>query len=702
MIVQPIERNVQVSDAQHRQRATMLASPEMLRRAILPYSKLELAAVRETLNNAADASTKLAIQVPTKLEPLVRIRDFGPGIPTSQVYNFYSVAGYSTKTQTNTTYDADGNAIHVMGCKGVGRFAPLAVTDQFTFHNYTEGRCIVGQVFIDREGYPTVDILDDSPSTEPTGVEISFAVDPTKVGAIRQAFHECLVNFPAHYQIEYLGEPLDITPPQPKVYGNGWYFTDQPGVIMGRIKYEIDASEFIGLTIKTYNDLYHMIQHGVVLTVPLGSIDVNDARESIVYNDRTKAAIISAATQAVAEYQTKLDLAFAACTTPWEAAKLYNEMTNNESRNIFGTPKFAGKPVRGYTEFQIPESNVVSVSSGNGRRRRKQPTDTDLPLWMVARSRASKDYGYHIFPARTLVVLVDDPKHYIQRLAAYVNDPNSTWPKVSGHMTTKRDYERTVVYIHDPAKAQQVLDAMGGAPIHLKISDLPAFTPAPRAPRGPRTSVTIRPYVYNSTHDTFRNDVPTPDVNDASVVWMKWGDRLAFADSDPVKHPTFASIASLSASYITQAGSMLRLLREIGAPTPSAVVALTKTFQAKANKTKWRYAFDVLEEAFVAHLAKPEVKRGYALFKASYSDSDINSFGRSQSRANDILAALSLPDVLLSGLIVHSSDVPDEWTDTTFVQQVKDKLADRPLFRYLADNHRTPIDVLVSYLKEGK
>lgn len=707
MIVQPINRNVQVSDAMQRTRATMLASPEMLRRAILPYTKLELAAVRETINNAADSSTNLAIQIPTKLEPVVRIRDYGPGIPAAQIYNFYSVAGYSTKTQVNTTHDENGNEIHVMGCKGVGRFAPLGVTEQFTFHNYVDGRCIVGQVFFDSEGYPTVDILDDSPTGEPTGVEISFAVDPARIPAFRDAFHECLVNFPDHYSVTFLGEPLDIIKPQPALHGTNWYFDEKPGIIMGRIKYDVDASEFY---VSSDSQLWTAFNHGLVLRVDLGSVDVNDARESIVYNDRTKTAIKNTAKTVFAEYQNRIDAAYATCANAWEAAALYGKMTNSDSRQVFGTPTFKGKPVRSYVEFNVPEGDLVSVIQDSGRRNRRKSTATagpSLPYWLTPRGRLAKNSSYHLHPQQTLVILVDDDKQYLRRLAAYVDDPNSDFKsKTCAHMIETRYRGYQAVFVYDAAKLQLVLDALGGAPVHLKTSDLPPAPALPKQPRGPRAPVAILPYVYNATYDQWNQATTQLDANDPNILWCEWEDRKAWVRYSELKHPTLYKIGTFKGGLL--ASPAKSFVNRIKALTDDGYVfvALTKPLQAKVGKTKWRYLSDVTESLVTKYIDQPEVRRAYALRYAMAKQSTPNvaaALIHYTTHTDKILDTLNLPHIVKNPWYPVSYDiVPEEWRDMDFLDQLDAALADRPLFKYLACNSYTPDTVIINYLKEGK
>ena len=176
MIVKEKTFNVRASEPMTRQSVQLIHSAEFIRKVILPYTQPLLAAIRETLiGNHLDASTKVEVKLPTPLSPTWVSRDFGPGIPLEQFREFYSLAGYSTKRNANSTI-VDGKSVEVIGHKGIGRFAPLAVSNQFLVTNWNSGRKVTGQVFFDRTEAVCFDILSDTLSDEPTGVEIQFSL----------------------------------------------------------------------------------------------------------------------------------------------------------------------------------------------------------------------------------------------------------------------------------------------------------------------------------------------------------------------------------------------------------------------------------------------------------------------------------------------------------------------------------------------
>jgi len=285
MLVETLSRPVAVSgNVMSSKRVELKASADAVRRFILPYTKLAEAAARETINNAFDApSTRIKITVPSRLDLRFVLRDYGPGITGDYLADFYSIAGHSTKTQINTAQAADGQTVDIMGCKGVGRFAPLAITDQFFVRSFNAGVCTMVSVYFDADNYPVVDVLSSLPSDEPTGLEVSFAVDPTIVDEFSKALIKAIEWVPDTYHVEFDGTPLEYKQRRTTASktGTNWFLFDlstrehtsyrqDTSVLMGRIEYKVPRHSI---------DELYVLPSGFVLQVPLGAVDVNDARE---------------------------------------------------------------------------------------------------------------------------------------------------------------------------------------------------------------------------------------------------------------------------------------------------------------------------------------------------------------------------------------------------------------------------------------
>ena len=690
MIVQPESRNVTASPVLQRTRASIIASPEAVRRFILPYTQNELAAVRETLNNAADASTRIELQAPNMLEPTARIRDYGPGIPVAQMYEFFSVAGYSTKTQVNETVDANGNTIAVMGCKGVGRFAPLAIAESFMFRNWSEGRQIIGQVYFGPDGMPTVDIIANEASSDPTGVEITFPVNPDRIGAVRNAFRQVLTHFPSHYSIAWVGEPVEVDPPVSKFMGDGWWFGPGPAVLMGRIAYDVAPTQMYYWHHKDLHEgLATAFEQKLLLRVPLGSIDVNDARESIVYNARTYDAINAAFKKVVDDMATKVMADIVNAPTFWEATRVYSQAVESGlTKLVKGNLHYKGTPLDRYLRFDLRKINKsLALIGQDGRRSRK--LETRFRPEFVSISALN--------PATTLIVVDDLKNKALGRRFAHAAESGDLVNLVPDFQTTRYNMSHTFVVLPEPVD-QQVLDLLGNPPIAFKLSDLPD---PPKAPKQPGTSrkAPITPYVL-----TDKGTVSTPsaplDLNDTNVTWAKYDGNRIMWGFDKKKHPLASALHAAGALAYWQRLPMLASGKQIA--------LCIKKFHIRAGKSKWSRLEDEIETAAAALLAKPEVQDTWALLhSATRGGGGIPSicndlayeytntvplakalgFKASEDIVRDFLC--SLRNLTVVGPVKNTSDI---------VTRLRKLLDDKPLLRYLVSREHAPDNLVTDYI----
>jgi len=132
------------------------------------YSDQELACIREYSTNAddshKDAGTKRPIEVttPTSLSPYFRVKDYGVGMDANTIADVYSQYGRSTKrTQTDTN-----------GSMGIGGKSALSYTHQFTVIGIKDSIKTNVSVSIGNDGGGIMEIVDESLTDDPNGVEI--------------------------------------------------------------------------------------------------------------------------------------------------------------------------------------------------------------------------------------------------------------------------------------------------------------------------------------------------------------------------------------------------------------------------------------------------------------------------------------------------------------------------------------------------
>jgi len=282
------------------------------------YANKIRAIVRELSCNAVDSHTAAGkqdtpfdVHLPNALEPFFSIRDYGTGLSHDQVTSIYTTYFESTKTDSNA----------FIGALGLGSKSPFSYTDNFTVTAVKDGRKGIYTAFINEQGVPSIALMMEEETTDPSGVEVRFAVeDRYDFDKFRQE---------ARYVYEYFKL-------RPVISGSADFkFKDPeyketnitPGVhyhaegyrsyaIMGNIKYPIDvpnAQQAIG-------PLQGLLQCGLVMEFGIGELDFQASREGLSYIPQTinaiKAKLEQLNTQLAIHIATEADK----ITNLWERA----------------------------------------------------------------------------------------------------------------------------------------------------------------------------------------------------------------------------------------------------------------------------------------------------------------------------------------------------------------------------------------------
>lgn len=136
------------------------------------YSDRIMAFIREYATNAWDAHIEagiaraIEVTLPNRMESYYRVRDYGKGLSLDDVRNVYSKYGTSTKRESN-----DFNGMLGLGCKSAMTYAA-----QFSIISIHDG--VKHNVAVSRglDGVGEMQIIDSTPTSEPSGVEIVIPV----------------------------------------------------------------------------------------------------------------------------------------------------------------------------------------------------------------------------------------------------------------------------------------------------------------------------------------------------------------------------------------------------------------------------------------------------------------------------------------------------------------------------------------------
>lgn len=135
--------------------------------------------VQEYLSNARDAQreagskTPTRVSLPTSDDPVIKIRDFGPGLSPERVREIFTSYGDSTKRNSNSQ----------TGGFGIGAKSAWAYTDSFTVISYHGGKAYHYVAHVSKKTTGSLDLISETATTEPNGTEIHIAV---KEGDLRE------------------------------------------------------------------------------------------------------------------------------------------------------------------------------------------------------------------------------------------------------------------------------------------------------------------------------------------------------------------------------------------------------------------------------------------------------------------------------------------------------------------------------------
>jgi len=253
------------------------------------YANKIRAIVRELSCNAVDShiaagkqDTPFDVHLPNQLEPWFAIRDYGTGLTHDNVTNIYTTYFESTKTGSND----------FIGALGLGSKSPFSYTDNFTVTAIKDGVKGIYSAFINDAGVPSIAKMGEEQTTEPTGVEVKFAVnDRYDFGKFRDEARYVYTYFALRpvvagvsdfefRDIEY--DTKDIIPGVHS-YKHGNPHGSRSVAVMGNISYPIEVPN----AEQTLGDLRNLLNCGLEMHFAIGELDFQASREGLSYIPQT-------------------------------------------------------------------------------------------------------------------------------------------------------------------------------------------------------------------------------------------------------------------------------------------------------------------------------------------------------------------------------------------------------------------------------
>ena len=249
------------------------------------YANKIRAIIRELSCNAVDSHTAAGkydtpfdIHLPNQLEPWFSIRDYGTGLDHEQVTSIYTTYFESTKTNSND----------FIGALGLGSKSPFSYTDNFTVTAVKDNVKGIYTAFINDQGVPSIALMMQEETTEPSGVEIKFSVgDRYDFSKFQDEARQVYTYFKLRPVVagansfEFRNVEYDTKDIIPGVHS--YQNSNRSVAVMGNIAYPIEVPN----ADQTLGELRGLLNCGLELHFGIGELDFQASREGLSYITQT-------------------------------------------------------------------------------------------------------------------------------------------------------------------------------------------------------------------------------------------------------------------------------------------------------------------------------------------------------------------------------------------------------------------------------
>lgn len=317
------------------------------------YSDKIKAPLRELASNAFDAHTRAGIPevpfevtLPTDLDPVFSVRDFGPGMSHADTMTLYTTMFQSDKDDSNAE----------VGGFGIGSKSPFAYTDTFsvTIFDGTEARDYFAH--LQASGIPALTHLETRPCQDRRGMQVSFPVQPQDLWKFRNKWDDLHLGFPVPPTV------FGHTPPKARQHdfeGDNW-----------TMRYSQDSGWSGTVNIRQGCVLYpvtHWVnvrsnQHWII-DAPVGTFEVTATREALARTPDTEDMLEQLFEKARIEMEVQLREAVRRAPNIVEAYRMAHRVfTFFEKDDCVWHNIELGDPRKGYV-------TVPRVTDGKGNAR---------------------------------------------------------------------------------------------------------------------------------------------------------------------------------------------------------------------------------------------------------------------------------------------------------------------------------------------
>lgn len=333
--------------------------------------------VQEYICNARDAMREVGnkapfeVTVPTRLNPVFKVRDFGPGISPDRMRDVFVMYGSSTKRGTNNQ----------TGGFGIGAKSAWSYTDSFTIVSVVSGqrRTYIAHTGVNNNG--RLDLVSTDKTDEANGTEIQVAVKGTDIDEFRNAVFRAIyfwdkkpklkgeLNPPTLVSGHRIGDVVEVVRGEmmPEYCRVNSYNQEMMAVIDG-IPYPIPQK--LIQKVPNLQKLSDLIKREVILHFGNGVVEVSASRESIADSKRTIDALSKLAGKATLEVSTYITDAFGKVADTAAYLNTYAKMSGDFEVDKFA--KFGSYEIDGgwITGDLLKKIRITMVSCLNRRGHR--------------------------------------------------------------------------------------------------------------------------------------------------------------------------------------------------------------------------------------------------------------------------------------------------------------------------------------------
>jgi len=257
------------------------------------YSDPILAVIRELSTNAYDAhvaaekngkanQSKLPFDVtlPTTLNPVFKVRDYGTGLSEEDVMNLYTTYFGSSKRSSNL----------FQGSKGLGSKSPFAIVSSYLVISFFNGKQTVYSCHKGQNG-PEVIKMKETNTSEPNGLEIDITVSPDDIYNFTTRAQKIYQFFDPRPNIK--NGNLKFEDIKYQHQGKTWsirtqkYYNLPIGVIEGSVCYPISNEALMGRIDQNLLDFYDTYEDILEFNFQIGSTTSTASREDLEYTPQT-------------------------------------------------------------------------------------------------------------------------------------------------------------------------------------------------------------------------------------------------------------------------------------------------------------------------------------------------------------------------------------------------------------------------------